>query len=49
LGMIKTGYLADFIVLDVDPFNCDPDSLWRIEPLATVVEGEWVYQREDLF
>ena len=49
LGKIKTGYLADFIVLDVDPFNCDPDSLWRIEPLATVVEGEWVYQREDLF
>jgi predicted amidohydrolase YtcJ len=49
LGKIKTGYLADFIVLGVDPFNCDPDSLYRIEPLATVVGGEWVYQREDLF
>lgn len=48
LGLIKTGYLADLIILDVDPFTCDPDHLWKIEPVATMVGGKWVYGIENL-
>ena len=40
IGAIKTGYLADFIVLPQDPFETDVHSLHRIDPVATVVAGE---------
>lgn len=44
LGRLTAGYLADLIVLDVDPFTCDPSALRQIQPLATMVAGEWVWQ-----
>ena len=40
LGVIKAGFLADFIVLPRDPFETDVGSLHRIAPDATVVAGE---------
>ena len=40
IGAIKTGYLADFIVLPQDPFETDVHSLHRIDPVATVAAGE---------
>jgi predicted amidohydrolase YtcJ len=43
LGMIAPGYLADLVVLDNDPYSCEPDALKEILPLATMVGGEWVY------
>jgi predicted amidohydrolase YtcJ len=41
-GKLAPGYLADLLVLDVDPFNCDPEVLRDIRPIATIVGGEWV-------
>lgn len=44
LGRLSAGYLADLIVLDVDPLACDPSALRQIQPVATMVSGEWVWQ-----
>ncbi|MEW6092852.1 MAG: amidohydrolase family protein [Chloroflexota bacterium] len=44
LGRLAAGYLADLIVLDVDPFACDPSVLREIQPRATMVGGDWVWQ-----
>ncbi|MEN4040780.1 MAG: amidohydrolase [Anaerolineaceae bacterium] len=43
-GMIAPGYLADLIVLDVDPFAIDPQRLHAIQPRMTMVAGDWVWQ-----
>ncbi|NNC99468.1 MAG: amidohydrolase [Gammaproteobacteria bacterium] len=40
LGSIRAGKLADFVVLDKDPYRVNPDKLKDIEILATVFEGE---------
>ncbi len=44
LGRLSPGYLADLIVLDVDPFSCDPAELHSIQPRATMINGNWVWQ-----
>ena len=33
------------VVLDTDPFACDPHDLRHIRPLRTMVGGEWVFSR----
>lgn len=43
LGILAPGYLADLLVLSDDPFTCDPEALMNIEPLATMIGGDWVY------
>jgi predicted amidohydrolase YtcJ len=43
LGRLSAGYLADMIVLEQDPFECEPDELLSIEPSATMIGGEWVW------
>jgi predicted amidohydrolase YtcJ len=48
LGKLAPGYLADLIVLDQDPFELDPENLRNISPSATMVDGEWVWQKEEL-
>ncbi len=45
LGRLAPGYLADLIVLGTDPFACDPHDLQHLQPLRTMVGGEWVYRR----
>jgi hypothetical protein len=45
LGCLAAGYLADLIVLERDPFVCPPAELHTLEPLATMIGGEWVYER----
>jgi predicted amidohydrolase YtcJ len=45
LGKLARGYLADLLVLDTDPFQCPPDDMRRIQPVATMVGGEWAYRR----
>lgn len=45
LGRLAPGYLADLVVLETDPFNCDPQEIYHIRPRATMVGGEWVYQQ----
>lgn len=44
LGRLAPGYLADLLVLDEDPFTCDPAQLRHIRSLATMVGGEWVWR-----
>ena len=40
IGAIKTGFLADFVVLAQDPFETDVKSIHSISPDATIVAGE---------
>jgi len=44
LGKLAPNYLADLIVLEKDPFTCDPDELLTMQSSATMVAGDWVYQ-----
>ena len=43
LGRLAPNHLADLIVLDKDPFNCEPDELLPLESSATMLNGEWIY------
>jgi predicted amidohydrolase YtcJ len=45
LGQLSPGFLADLLVLDVDPFTCSPEQIAQIQPQATMVGGEWVLQK----
>jgi predicted amidohydrolase YtcJ len=42
LGKLAPGYLADLLVLEDDPFTCEPSVLRDIIPQAVMVGGEWV-------
>ena len=44
LGRLSAGFLADLIVLEKDPLTCDPADLYFIQPVSTMVGGEWVWQ-----
>jgi len=44
LGRLSAGFLADLIVVETDPFTCDPAELYTIQPVATMVAGDWVWQ-----
>jgi hypothetical protein len=44
LGKLAPRYMADLLVLDTDPFTCDPAQLREIRPLATMLAGEWVWR-----
>ncbi|HEX7620749.1 MAG TPA: amidohydrolase [Anaerolineales bacterium] len=44
LGRLSGGFLADLIVVETDPFTCEPADIYRIQPTATMVGGEWVWQ-----
>jgi predicted amidohydrolase YtcJ len=46
LGMLAPGYLADLIVLEQDPFVLPANELHSLQPCATMVAGEWVWQAE---
>lgn len=39
LGQLTTGYWADFIVVDQNPFETEPDELKNIKILQTWVSG----------
>lgn len=44
IGRLAPNHLADLIVLEKDPFQCDPNDLLTLESSATMVNGEWVWQ-----
>jgi predicted amidohydrolase YtcJ len=44
LGKLSAGFLADLIVIETDPFTCDPAKLYTIQPVATMVGGDWVWR-----
>jgi predicted amidohydrolase YtcJ len=41
-GSLREGSLADLIVLEKDPFTCDPEEVKDLQSSATMVAGEWV-------
>lgn len=45
LGRIAPGFLADLVVLEENPYTIDSDALSTIRPVATMVNGEWVWTR----
>jgi len=46
LGKLAPNYIADLIVLEKDPFTCDPEELLAMQSSATMVNGEWVYKSQ---
>ena len=42
-GTLLPGRAADLVVLDRDPFACEPEELRKVEVVATMVAGRWVY------
>lgn len=45
-GTLEVGKLADLAVLDANPLDVDPDEIRSIKVLATVKEGESVWERK---
>ncbi len=46
-GRLAPGFDADLIVLDQNPFDLPPQGLHTLRPAATMIAGEWVWQREE--
>ena len=42
-GRSCPGCLADLVVLDRDPFACEPEELPAVQVVATMVGGRWVH------
>jgi predicted amidohydrolase YtcJ len=42
-GTLVPGRLADLVVLDRDPFACDPAELADVQVVATMTGGRWVH------
>ncbi len=43
-GKLAPAHLADLIVLEQDPFLVPPSDLMDMQPIATMVGGNWVWQ-----
>jgi predicted amidohydrolase YtcJ len=46
-GMLRPGMLADLVVLDRDPFECEPGQLGELRVVATMVGGRWTHGAAD--
>ena len=46
LGQLAPGFLADLVILDTDPFTCQPEEIREIKPKATMVGGDVVWQSD---
>ena len=45
-GRLAPGFYADLIVLEQDPFDLPASYLYQVQPVATMVGGEWVWKAE---
>lgn len=45
-GTLETSKLADLVVLDRNPLAVDPREIRDIQVLATIKEGETLYERD---
>ncbi len=43
-GRLSPGFDADLITLTQDPFHIEPQHLHTLQPNATMIAGEWVWQ-----
>jgi predicted amidohydrolase YtcJ len=43
-GKLAEGYLADLIVLEKNPFTCDPEEMKDLQLSATMIDGDWAWQ-----
>jgi predicted amidohydrolase YtcJ len=43
-GALDIGFLADLIVLQVDPFGATPEEIAEVRPVGTMVGGVWRYR-----
>lgn len=44
VGKLAKGFLADLIVLEKDPYSCNPEEVKDLLSSATMVDGHWVWQ-----
>jgi predicted amidohydrolase YtcJ len=42
-GKLLPGYLADLVVLERDPFTCEPEELRELSVVATMCGGRWTH------
>jgi predicted amidohydrolase YtcJ len=49
IGSLQPGKLADFVVLDGNPLDAEPEAIPGIGILATVLGGTPVYQSDSIF
>jgi predicted amidohydrolase YtcJ len=42
-GKLVPGFLADLVVLDRDPFDCQPEELADVHVVGTMIGGRWVF------
>nr|WP_254259657.1 amidohydrolase [Leucobacter chinensis] len=47
VGRIAAGQYADLVALSDDPRECDPAQIAELRVIATVVDGEYVYEADD--
>lgn len=47
-GSIEVGKLADFVILDRDPTDVNPEELDQITVMETIKEGETIYKLSDM-
>ena len=43
-GRLTPEAWADLIILDQDPFQIEPNELWKVQPLATMINGDWAWR-----
>jgi len=48
IGIIKLGYAADFMLLPQNFFDLPPDNIQFVLPLATMVNGKWMYKNDNI-
>lgn len=41
-GCLRPAYFADLLVMDGDPYRCEPAELYKLLPAAVMVDGDWV-------
>ncbi|KQC03602.1 MAG: hypothetical protein APR54_09285 [Candidatus Cloacimonas sp. SDB] len=48
-GTLEKNKLGDLVILERDPFVVEPDSIGQIPILSTIIDGEIVYSKDNIF
>ncbi len=49
IGSLEVGKKADLVVLDRNLFETDPYEIYETEAVITVMDGDFVYQKKQVF